>query len=378
MKKAVPLEPFFADFADGRHADLVRVSVRPDEEDGRQVLVITLPDGMVAAIWPLDDLRALRDQANEGGLVVGQGPGHLARLYLPEGAAERALRANARALYRRERRPGMLRRLGLLSLGAVASLALIVFVLVPLMANQLARFLPPEGERALGEVTYQQIRRALGSGKGDSVAECTNPAGIAALERMTERLAAHAVFDHPLTVRVLRHSMVNAFALPGGHVILFEGLLKEAGSAEAVAGVLAHEMGHVATRDPTRNALRSAGTLGILALVIGDFAGGTVFVLFTNHIINASYSRAAETAADAYATRMLTDAGLPTAPFAEFFLKLAPKDEKPSGYAAHLMTHPEPRLRAERALAADRLGDGEFVPVLTDEEWQALLAICAR
>lgn len=357
---------------------MVRVSVREGEDEGRRALVIATSDGMVTAIWPLDDLRALRDQANEGGLVVGLGPGHLARLYLPEGAAERAVRSNARGLYRRERRPGMLRRLAVLTLGASASLALIIFVLVPLMANQLARFLPPEGERALGEVTYQQIRRALGSGAGDSVPECTNAAGLVALERMTGHLAAHASFDHPLTVRVLRHPMVNAFALPGGHVILFEGLLRQAGSPEAVAGVLAHEMGHVAANDPTRNALRSAGTLGILALVIGDFAGGTVFVLFTNHIINASYSRAAETAADAFAARILTEAGLPTAPFAEFFLKLAGDSDAPSGYAAHLMTHPEPRLRAERALAADRIADGDFTPVLDEEEWRALLAICSR
>ena len=62
---------------------------------------------------------------------------------------------------------------------------------------------------------------------------------------------------------VRQHKTINAFAVPGGNVVLFEGLLDAARSPEEVAGVLGHEVGHVMNRDPMRLNLRSAGSVGI-------------------------------------------------------------------------------------------------------------------
>ena len=81
---------------------------------------------------------------------------------------------------------------------------------------------------------------------------------------------------------------------PGGRLVFFRGLLEEAENPDEVAAVLAHEIGHVVYRDPTRDALRSAGSLGVLGLLFGDFAGGTVALFIANQLINASYSQAAE------------------------------------------------------------------------------------
>lgn len=67
--------------------------------------------------------------------------------------------------------------------------------------------------------------------------------------------------------------------MPGGLIILFRGLIDAAESSDEVAAVYAHELGHVVARDPTRIALRSAGSIGVLGLLLGDFAGGAV-VLF--------------------------------------------------------------------------------------------------
>jgi beta-barrel assembly-enhancing protease len=70
----------------------------------------------------------------------------------------------------------------------VASVALIIFVLVPTMANQLAAILPPEGEKALGDATLDQIRSALAQTGLDGLPTCDAAAGRAALDRLTARI----------------------------------------------------------------------------------------------------------------------------------------------------------------------------------------------
>ena len=96
------------------------------------------------------------------------------------------------------------------SLGAIASVALIIFVLVPVMADQLAEFLPPDGERALGDATFEQIRTALSVEDFVPVRICETRRGVAALDTMTARLETLTDLPYPLAVNVLDHDLVNA------------------------------------------------------------------------------------------------------------------------------------------------------------------------
>ncbi len=151
---------------------------------------------------------------------------------------------------------------------------------------------------------------------------CSTPDGDRALQRMLTRVESVSDVHLPLRVQVLDHKMINAFALPGGQIVLFRGLIDKADSPEEVAGVLAHEIGHVVNRDPTRIALRSAGSAGLLGLLLGDFTGATVTVALSEALLRSGYQREAEAAADDFANAALSAQGLPTKPFAGFFLKL--------------------------------------------------------
>jgi len=288
----------------------------------------------------------------------------------------RVITARARALNRVPRATG-LGRIAAAAVAAVASVLLIVFLLVPALADRLAGVLPPEGERALGEATFGQIRNALAEEVGVPLRLCDAPEGRAALDRIGDRLAAEADLPVPLTVQVLDHEMINAFALPGGYVVFFDGLIQEAGRPEEVAAVFAHEMGHVAARDPTRIALRSAGSLGVLGLLFGDFAGGALVLLLTNQLIAADYTREAEAAADAYAHDLLLAAGLPPDAIATLFERLAAEEGEPSDFEQHFLSHPAMGDRIAAARAATP-GGAVFEPLLTGEEWAALQAICAE
>lgn len=364
----------FADLFDGRAARAQRVGVTIDELPTSGVLVLALPEGG-AQRWPLEALRSLPDQADRNSLILARVGDPVARLMVEDPELIRILRARAPFLHRRPPVKGKARLLAW-ACAAVASVALIVFVLVPVMADQLAEYLPPEGEKALGDATLEQIRSALSDNAYLPMAYCNTRAGVAALDRMTERLAGDLDLPYPINLHVLDSDLINAFALPGGHVVLFRGLIDAAETPEEVAAVYAHELGHVANRDPTRSALRSAGSIGVIGLLLGDFAGGTVVLFLTERLIDANYSQAAEAGADAFAHDLLIRHRIRPDALATMFQRLKDKYGDSEGITAHFAAHPRLGDRIEAArLAAGRLTDPPE-PLLTEAEWQAMQRIC--
>lgn len=321
--------------------------------------------------WPLNDIREVMDQAG-GDLVVLRLKGHAtARLILQDPDIRPRLPNRTRSVppVRRGRLIGW-------AVAALASVALILFVLVPLMSDQLAEYIPPDGEIALGEVTLTQIREALDDTGLQPVPFCTGPKGEQALHKIETRLTKQMETPVALTVHVLDHDMVNAFALPGGQIVFFRGLIDEAEAPEELAAVFAHEIAHVISRDPTRHALRSAGSIGVLGLIFGDFAGGAIVLLMAEQLIHARYSQGAEAAADVFAHDTMIRAGLSPDALAimfERFRALGGGDAE--GFVGHFMSHPD--LGDRIAAARNAVPDGfQPQPLLNADEWQALQRIC--
>jgi len=365
----------FADFFDGKSARVQRCAIAIREAPGGARLEIEPPEHDTIA-WPLARIRRLKDMADDRRLVLRSADDDLARLLVDDAEAIAILHARCKALDRAlpsEKRP----RLWLWAGGAVASVALIIFVLVPLLAGQLARALPPEGEVALGNVAFEQIRAALGDGSGAPLALCETPAGIEALGLLRTRFDPGERMPYALRISVLDSPVVNAFALPGGRVALFRGLIEKAETPEEVAGVLAHEIGHVVHRDPSREALRSAGSIGVLGLLLGDFAGGTAVLFLVNRLIDASYSQDAEAAADSYAHQALVEAGVHPSALATMFERLRRDSGTGDSLLAHFQSHPQLGDRIEAARRADTLPEDAVRPLLAPGQWRALQGICA-
>ncbi len=342
------------------------------EDDANGILILEGKTERDA--WPYADLRIVPDVAGPDQMILSVQGEETARLIV---SAHDAGLIRARAANLRRRPP--LRQKGKLAawaLAAVGSVALIIFGLVPLMANQLAAFLPPAGEKALGDATLTQIRQALDETGYGELPLCETTDGLAALRTIEARLTANADLPIEITVQVLDHEMVNAFALPGGYIVVFRGLLEKAESPEEVAAVLAHEMGHVSARDPSRIALRSAGSIGVLGLLFGDFAGGAMVLFITNRIIQADYTREAEANADLYAHDLLRRSDLPPSAIATFFERLrAEGNEDDTSILRHFMSHPALGDRIAAARAATPEGQ-VTVPLLEPAEWKALKYIC--
>ena len=336
---------------------------------GQRVLEITLDNGQVVD-WPLTEVRALPDISGRAQYVLHWTGDPLARLVSPNPFLLSALpHAKRRAP------PKGRARLIKWAVAAVAAVALQIFVLVPLLADNMARFIPIEGERALGEATFGHIREALDETRLNPIDVCTSEAGTNALNELVAKLGGVRDFRQDVTISVLDHEMVNAFALPGGYVVLFRGLIDAADGPDEVAAVVAHEIGHVNSRDPTRHALRSAGSIGVLGLLLGDFAGGAAVLFLTERLIAAQYSQAAETAADVFAHQVLENAQISPAALGRMFENLQGEHGDRSGVAAHFLTHPAmgDRIRAAQA-AADP--DAAYLPSMSNEDWAALQNIC--
>jgi Zn-dependent protease with chaperone function len=345
----------------------------------QQVPVSISPNGIQFQLgaewinWPMADLRCLQDQARDSGMILDLEDNSEARLIIKDRAATMYLWSLPNTLTKRKTSAKMKRRVLLWGAGAIASVCLIMFVIVPALSNTLARYIPIEREVALGKYSLKQIEWMVGDDK-DLV--CDNAVGQAALIKMTKRLTDNFETEYPLDVRVFRHEMVNAFAVPGGQVVLFEGLIKAAKTPEEVAGVLAHEFGHVVHRDPTRLSMRSAGTAGLLGMVFGDFAGGFAALALAEALVSANYSQDAEAQADVFSHELFARAQLPSKRFGNFFKQLRDEYGSGGGLMSHISSHPDLQGRENAAIAADVVGEAEFIPVLDATEWDALKKIC--
>ena len=122
--------------------------------------------------------------------------------------------------------------------------------------------------------TRQHLGAAFACGSAPS-----ETAGRAALDKLVGKLEAVAALPFPLHVEVVRRAEPNAMALPGGHVYVDDGLIAKAQTPDELAGVLAHEIGHVAHRDGTRTVLQTAGLSFLFGMMLGDFVGGGAVVI---------------------------------------------------------------------------------------------------
>jgi len=340
-------------------------------------LRINAVGGRELAEWPCDGLR--RASAPDGVLrLYRSGDALLARLEIRDAALAEAIEDRAETLDRSGSAERALRRKVVgLSLAAVASLVVTAVVGVPALTSRIMPLVPLSVERKLGLAVDKQIRQTLdthhlgtgfacGYGAGQS-------AGRAAIERLVGRLETAAALPLHLSVEVVRRTEPNAFALPGGHIYVFEGLIDAARVPDEVAGVLAHEIGHVAHRDGTRAVLQAAGLSFLFGIMLGDFVGGGAVVIGAKTMLRSSYSRRVEAAADAYSVGLMSKVGGDPHALAAILSRIV--SDKEAGLKI-LRDHPETK---DRVVAINAMpAPGATAPLMDAASWAALKRICAN
>ncbi|MDH6260624.1 M48 family metallopeptidase [Bradyrhizobium sp. BR13661] len=253
------------------------------------------------------------------------------------------------------------------SVAAAVSIVCVVLFGVPLAADRLAPLVPKPIERRIGDASEVQMRTLFGR------ESCSDPAGQAAFSKLVNRLRdAAGLDDDSMTSGVLPSSVPNAFALPGGKVFMLNALLEKAESPDEVAGILAHELGHLKHHDNMRGLIYNGGTSFLIGLLFGDVTGSSAVIFASRSLVEASYSREAETDADTFAIEIMHKLGRSPKPAAELMFRITGK-EGGSGFTI-LASHPLTEDRLARMTREDRPASGP--PLLTDKEWQALKGIC--
>jgi len=247
-------------------------------------------------------------------------------------------------------------------------LTVLIFVLwwgFPRLAAPLVRLIPFAWEKELGEGVVDHLR------KGKPF--CANRDGAAALGQMAGELIAAAGSPFPITVRVIPAKMVNAFAAPGGQVVLFSGLIEKAESPEEVAGVMAHEIAHATERHPMQSMLRAAGVSLLFGLVVGDTSTlGSMASEGAELLLVLSYSRETEREADRIGMELLNRAGIRGDGLVNFFGRLQEESGGKNRVPVLFASHP---MHAERIERLKLLATGTQA-ALSQTQWQALRHIC--
>jgi Zn-dependent protease with chaperone function len=212
-----------------------------------------------------------------------------------------------------------------------------------LLVSLAVRQIPPLWEEKMGDALFGQIK---------SQASLIEDAETL---RRFEELAAPLVRQSASNIRlhIADDGQVNAFALPGGHLVFNRGLIEKAEAPEEVLGVLAHEIAHVERRHTLRQLVRNLGLYITLQILVGDFSGALGLVQDSGlFLLQQGYSRGMEAEADADGHAALVRAGISTAGMLDFFERL--KQEKGLNIPALLSTHPatEERIAAIRSLNA--------------------------
>jgi predicted Zn-dependent protease len=186
---------------------------------------------------------------------------------------------------------------------------------------------------------------------------------------VVHRLAAQAPGPRfSYRARVVNSAEINAFALPGGYVYVNRGLISAVRSEAELAGVLAHEMAHVAERHGTEQATKAYGAqagLGVLSQVLGGRGRriNTAQQIAGSLGLNAlfmKFSRNAETEADQVGAQIMARAGYDPMAMASFFdLLQARQRSHPNAVAQFFSSHPPPANRSANIRAhARQLGHG--------------------
>lgn len=322
-------------------------------------------DGLVLAAWAYGEIRRADSPSSILRVICLSAPS-LARLEVRDAGLAQELKSRCSRLDDNlvDRR-GVAKIVGW-SLAATMSIVLMVLFAIPLAADRLAPLVPEGLERRFGDAVETEVKTVFGN------KVCNDAAGQAAYDKLMNRLRAAAGFDAGVESFVLATPVPNALALPGGKVYLFRGLLAKAENPDEIAGVLAHELGHLRHRDNMRVLIYNGGTSFLIGLLFGDVTGSSTLVFASRSLVTASYSREAEQNADTFSIETMHALGRPTTAMGELLFRVTGK-EGDKGLSI-LASHPLTEDRLKRMSEADRPAAGP--PLLSATEWVALKAIC--
>lgn len=264
----------------------------------------------------------------------------------------------------------------------ILALAFMYFIGLDLAVDGSLAVIPRRLDRVLGDAVVATFEAKIAP--KDSLAATALRRSAEAIRAMSGTGPDQAAWGGADSLRILivaDTSVKNAFAFPGGAIVVYTGMLRMLDDQEEWMGLLAHESGHVKLRHGMRGIVRGS-ILGIgMTLVFGDLSGISAVVMDNaGSLLKLKYGRKDEAAADAFARERMAAAGYRPEALARLFRKFLALEKQPK-WAEFMSTHPatdERIAKLELPLApsqnarAKTPNSGRQGNALTREEWDAL------
>jgi predicted Zn-dependent protease len=223
------------------------------------------------------------------------------------------------------------------------------------------RQMTKESERKLGNLVLSEIRRTNSEIAADTVRDFV--AGI------KDRLCEHSgIADTSISVYVIVNDEVNAFALPGGNIIVYTGLIEYCKSPEELSGVLAHEIAHVEHGDVMKKLMRNIG-FSMLTTIAGGNAGDEIGQDVVRLLSSSAFDREQETEADTAAVYMLARADIDPQYMANMLFRLSQERRNVPARFEWLSTHPNSQDRAAEIIKLRNEIHFRVSPVADSTSW---------
>lgn len=221
--------------------------------------------------------------------------------------------------------------------GGLLSLAVVIYVILGFCVDLIVPNLSTELEEKLGA-------GLAGHFTSEKLLETESRRVQLLVDRLEENCTP---LPYRVQVHVLKQDVVNAAALPGGHLILYSGLLEKMGSENELSFVLGHEIGHMANRDHLRGLGRGLVLMTASALLFG--ADNSINGLISKglELTELNFSRSQEAKADEYGLQAVDCLYGHIGGAVDFFSKLPP-DADPGWLGHYFASHPENQDRIER------------------------------
>lgn len=231
----------------------------------------------------------------------------------------------------------------------------------PMLTAPAARLVPQSTRTWLGD----SAQKLMGM---DTL--CIDPDGQAALDRLTARLTANHPALQKVSVVPVDSKMINALTLANDKVLLTSAIIAQAASPDEVAGILAHEFGHVAHHHVLRGFLGDAlmkMLISVFTGVHGDEMG------YINTMTNSAHVRKFESEADATGIELLRDAHIATQGLGEFFNRVGKMEGTGGRFLKYFASHP-PSAEREKLMRETVVDNA--TPAMNAKDWLSLKNAC--
>jgi len=351
-------------YYDGRTADRQDVTLTLEAAGVR----ITRADG-TSLLWPIGAIRQTQGGFSREQIRLEYGSNPVEAAFVDDASFVDAMRRLFPGMNKTLRSRNHMARIAAWGVAIVIAAIAAYAWGAPILADWLARRLPPSVEESLGNGVAERM--------ADSTQQCGDSATLADLRGVLDRIVT-AAGPTPYRFRMIvaRDTTINAFAAPGGFIVVNSGLLAAARTPEEFAGVLSHEVQHVLHRHSTRAILREV-PLRIALATLTNGSGFESAAALAGNLGALRYRRGDESEADLDGIRLLAAAEIDRRGAVSFMRTLESQDGGGPRMVTYLSSHPRTAERvAQLQSLSDSLATKPVRPLLSDEVWARVRRAC--